>query len=207
MDASTLIELVHQYGYPALFFCLWLGIVGMPIPDEVIVMTGGFVTTLGLLKPIPSFLVTYAGVASGLSIGYFLGRWLGAPILDRVIKRKNNKYLLKSQLLIEKYGSLSLFISYFFPVVRHIIPYLVGINKMTFRRYAVISYSTGFLWTLLLFMTGRLFGNYIEEIGTVLHRYGIYFVLVFLVICLIGFFLRKQLFTSAKYVKQDDNIY
>jgi len=204
MDASTLIELVHHYGYPALFFCLWLGIVGMPIPDEVIVMTGGFVTTLGLLKPIPSFLITYAGVASGLSIGYFLGRWIGAPILDKVIKRKNNKYLLKSQLLIRKYGSLSLFISYFFPVVRHIIPYLVGINKMPFRKYAAISYSTGFLWTLVLFLIGRFFGNYIEEIGVVLHQYGIYVAIIIIVVCLIGYFFRKQFFTSAKYVKRDD---
>lgn len=36
-----IIALIGDYGYVALFFALWLGIVGMPIPDEVIVMTGG----------------------------------------------------------------------------------------------------------------------------------------------------------------------
>ena len=41
---------IEQYGYWALFFCLWLGIIGMPIPDEMIVMSGGFVSSLGILS-------------------------------------------------------------------------------------------------------------------------------------------------------------
>ena len=41
MNYDTLLSLIGHYGYFALFFALWLGIVGMPIPDEVVVMTGG----------------------------------------------------------------------------------------------------------------------------------------------------------------------
>lgn len=69
MHYDVLLNLVQQYGYFALFFTLWLGIVGMPIPDEVIVMTGGLVTALGILNPLPAFILTYLGVISGLSLG------------------------------------------------------------------------------------------------------------------------------------------
>ncbi|HBJ02859.1 MAG TPA: alkaline phosphatase, partial [Lysinibacillus sp.] len=54
--------------YFSLFFSLWLGIIGMPLPDEMIVMSGGFLSTLETMSIWKSFLVTYLGVVSGLSI-------------------------------------------------------------------------------------------------------------------------------------------
>lgn len=175
MDVEGVITLVAQYGYGALFFCLWLGIVGMPIPDEVIVMTGGLVSSLHLLKPVPAFFVTYLGVISGLSLGYILGFKIGAPILDRLLKKKNvNKYLSRSYGLIDRYGPYALCISYFFPVIRHLVPYLVGIRRMSYKRYILFSYTTGLIWTLLFFTVGRFFGMYIGEIGKVVHSYAMY---------------------------------
>jgi membrane-associated protein len=173
MDLEPIFQGIEQYGYAALFFLLWLGIVGMPIPDEVIVMSGGFVTSLGLLKPVPSFLLTYAGVVSGLSIGYALGRIFGATAMHYLMRKERmRKHIVKAHELIDRYGSLSLVISYFFPVVRHVVPYIVGINKMSFARYALFSYTTGFVWTLVLFMAGRYFGRHIEVIGEYVIRYG-----------------------------------
>ena len=98
MNYDTLIQWISHFGYAALFFALWLGIVGMPIPDEVIVMTGGAVSKAGLLHTLPAFLVTYLGVVSGISLGYFLGRFLGPPVLDKFRHKKNfGKYLLRSE--------------------------------------------------------------------------------------------------------------
>ncbi|MHB8171313.1 MAG: DedA family protein [Thermincolia bacterium] len=179
MDVDTLIQFIKEYGYWALFFFLWLGIVGMPIPDEVIVMTGGLVASLELLEPVPAFFVTYLGVVSGLTIGYLLGRIIGAPVLDYLVSKKNmGKYLKKSYDLIDRYGSYALCISYGFPVVRHVIPYILGISKMSFRRYALISYTTGFFWTLIFFVIGYFFGLNIEQIGKTIYTYGIYALIV-----------------------------
>lgn len=174
MTYESLVSLIQNFGYAALFFSLWLGIVGMPIPDEVVVMTGGAVTTNHLLEPVPAFLLTYLGVISGLSLGYFLGRYVGTPIMDRIRrKKKMDKYIAISERLVQQYGSFALCISYFFPIVRHVMPYLVGINKMTFSRYALYSFTTGFLWTLIFFLVGRFVGNHVQEVGTLVHEYGL----------------------------------
>lgn len=174
MSYESLVSMIQHFGYAALFFSLWLGIVGMPIPDEVVVMTGGAVTTNHLLEPVPAFLLTYLGVISGLSLGYFLGRYVGMPIMERLRRKKKiDKYIAFSETLVHKYGSFALCISYFFPIVRHVVPYLVGINKMTFRRYALYSYTTGLLWTLVFFIVGRFVGNHVQEVGTLVHEYGL----------------------------------
>jgi membrane-associated protein len=171
---DTLLTMIADYGYAALFFALWLGIIGMPIPDEVVVMLGGAVTSNGLLHLVPAFLLTYLGVISGLSLGYVLGRFIGTPVIER-LKRKNKmaKYLSISEQMIDRYGNFALVVSYFFPVVRHVLPYIVGLNKMTFRRYALISYPTGLIWTLLFFTAGRLAGGHIEEAITLMNSYGL----------------------------------
>ncbi|PFS58482.1 alkaline phosphatase [Bacillus cereus] len=175
MEVHELLSYIEQYGYWALFFCLWLGIIGMPIPDEMIVMSGGFVSSLGILSVIPAFLLTYLGVVSGLSLGYILGKICGTKILDKLMKKKKAKYLLKSQQMVEKYGHYALVTSYFIPVVRHIVPYLVGMNNMSFKMYALYSYTTGFVWTLVYFVLGSLFGQHINKIVAIAIEYGVYF--------------------------------
>ncbi|WP_459503524.1 DedA family protein [Bacillus sp. C1] len=182
MELHELLSYIEQYGYAALFFCLWLGIVGMPIPDEMIVMSGGFVSSVGILHVIPAFLLTYLGVVSGLSLGYILGKVFGTKVLGKLMKKKKAKYIVRSQELIGRYGQYALVTSYFIPVVRHIVPYLVGMNNMSFQTYALYSYTTGFVWTLLYFILGSLFGKHIEVIVELATKYGIYLGSVIVVI-------------------------
>ncbi|GED72089.1 hypothetical protein BRE01_57910 [Brevibacillus reuszeri] len=169
MMVEMLTESVGQFGYFALFFTLWLGIVGMPIPDEVIVLSAGVLTSMHVLEILPAFIATYLGVVSGLSLGYVLGRVLGAPALNWIGRKKGmGKYVQQAQTLLEKYGSYALCISYFLPVVRHVVPYLVGIGKMTFGRYAAFSYTTGLLWTVILFFAGHFMGNNVANLNAFL---------------------------------------
>lgn len=193
MELHELLSYIEQYGYWALFFCLWLGIIGMPIPDEMIVMSGGFVSSVGILSVVPSFVLTYLGVVSGLSLGYILGKVFGTKVLHKLMKKKKAKYLIKSQEMVDKYGQYALVTSYFIPVVRHIVPYLVGMNNMSFKTYALYSYTTGFVWTLVYFVLGALFGQHIESIVAIAIEYGVYFgVIVFIVTGILYLYRQKE---------------
>ncbi|WP_124727166.1 DedA family protein [Staphylospora marina] len=173
MSAAELVEWVEGYGYAALFFALWLGIVGMPVPDEVIVMTGGLVSSFGLLEPFGAFAVTYMGVVSGLSIGYALGRWWGSDWVNRLGKKEKwNRALLRSERLMNRYGSLALCFSYFLPVVRHILPYLAGIHRMSPVRYAAFSFGAGLVWTGIYFFIGAEFGEWIDPASRISRQGG-----------------------------------
>ena len=56
---------------------------------------------------------------------------------------------------------------------------------MSFKMYALYSYTTGFVWTLVYFMLGSLFGQHIERIVAVALEYGVYFgVIVVLIVSL-----------------------
>lgn len=187
MDISyeSLIVMVEQYGYLALFFLLWLGIVGLPIPDEVVVATGGLIASLGYLDPFGAFVVDYLGVVSGLTVGYVLGRRFGQPILRWLTRKRNmERHLARSTELLSNYGPYALCFSYLFPVVRHIVPYIVATAGMSYRRYALFSYTTGLVWTFFFYMVGYLFGQHMSVIIALTRRFG-YIGLVSLLLLLV----------------------
>lgn len=174
---------IGQFGYAAFFLALCLGIVGLPVPNEVVVITAGALAGTGFLHPVPAFLATYSGVVSGLSFGYFMGKYVGPSVLGTMIRKKNlKKFELFSQSWISKYGSMGISAGYFFPIVRHILPYLAGIHKMSYRKYAAFSYSAGFIWTLIYFLIGRTAGSHAHEIGNMLYRHGMTFLWLIVVL-------------------------
>ncbi|EJS60636.1 hypothetical protein ICG_00703 [Bacillus cereus BAG1X1-3] len=62
---------------------------------------------------------------------------------------------------------------------------------MSFKMYALYSYTTGFVWTLVYFVLGSLFGQHINKIVAIAIEYGVYFGgLVFVVAS--GAYLYKQ---------------
>lgn len=192
MGLQDLVSYIEQYGYFALFFSLWLGIIGMPLPDEMIVMSGGFMSSLEKMSVLKAFVITYLGAVSGLSLGFILGKVFGHKILNKLVKKNKAKYLLKSKELIDRYGHFALVISYFIPIVRHILPYLVGMNDMSFKKYALYYYTAGFVWTSIYFTLGLFFGKHIEHISILATKYGIYFgVFVGIVGCFYYFYRRK----------------
>lgn len=187
-----LMSIIDHYGYIAIFFLLWLGIVGLPIPDELVVATGGFLASIGLLNPYYSFLAGYLGVASGLTIGFLLGKFFGKPILQWLSKNEKTRHTVeRSRALLEKYGTFALCISYLFPVVRHIVPYLVAMGGMTYRRYALFSYPIGLLWTIAFYLIGYVFGRNVDTIVVAIRKYGFMALMVVVAVLVFWLLVRK----------------
>lgn len=174
MEIAELLRIIDNYGYVALFFVLWLGFFGLPVPNEVIVMSSGFVASKSYLLPIPAFAVTYAGVICSLTTLYLLGKFFHDTVYKRIKKfKKVEVYMKQSTRLIEQHGSFALMFSYFLPGVRHFVPFLAGQSDMPYRTFALYGYSTTFVWTSVLFVSGYFFGQHIDEIISFIYSYGI----------------------------------
>lgn len=176
MDIDAILGLVEQYGYAALFLCLFLGIVGLPINDETLVMLAGFVAAQGLLRPLPAFLVTYLGVLCGMNLGFFIGRWLGAGLLHRLTGRspRLRQNVERARSWLDRYGAPFILLTYYIPGVRHVVPYLVGIGDMAYWRFGAIAFSGGLVWTAIFFVAGYLLGENWQQVAGLLHTYGLY---------------------------------
>ncbi|MDE3841162.1 DedA family protein [Bacillus methanolicus] len=165
MDLDFILNIIEEGGYAGLFFWLWLGIFGMPVPNEVIIMTVGFASSKKILNPLLTFMVTYSGILVALTTIYSLGRFLGRPLLRFLEKRKKFAHSISISLhLIEKYHSHSLLFSYFFPGIRNFVPFIYGSSRLSFKSFAFFAYIGALLWLSIVFTLGYLFGDHIDTI-------------------------------------------
>jgi len=74
---------VAAHGYGALFLLMALGVVGLPIPDETILVFAGYLIGRGTLHPAGAFFAALAGAWTGISGSYLLGRTLGVGVVHR----------------------------------------------------------------------------------------------------------------------------
>lgn len=166
-------ELISQYGYVAIFLLFTLGIIGLPVPGEVLLTFLGFMISIGKMHVILAFVSALGGALCGITISYLLGLKLGEPFLHKFgpklfIKEKTIK---RTNQLFHKYGSFVLFVCYFIPGVRHVAAYLAGITLFSFKRFALFAYSGALVWVSIFLVIGYRLGKNWREIIIYFHKY------------------------------------
>lgn len=105
-------------------------------------------------------LLMVAAVA-GDAVNYAVGKRLGPAIFRREDSRwLNRRHLVKTQQFYEKYGAKTIVIARFVPIIRTFAPFVAGIGKMSYRRFAVYNIAGGVAWVLLFTLAGYFFGNF-----------------------------------------------
>ncbi len=96
----------------------------------------------------------------GDAVNYAIGLKLG----PRVFRSEsswllNKKHLLEAQKFYDKYGGKTIIIARFVPIVRTFAPFVAGIGKMSYTRFAIFNVVGGVTWILVFLLAGRLFGE------------------------------------------------
>jgi membrane protein DedA with SNARE-associated domain len=138
---------ISHYGYGALFVLLVLGIVGVPVPDEILLTFSGYMIFKGEFTPLPTLVVAALGSFVGTSLSYVMGRKFGLYLLRRL-----GRYVHLDEVRIEKlqraflhWGQWFLVFGYFLPGVRHLAAYMAGMANFRFARFALFVYTGGFV--------------------------------------------------------------
>ncbi|UQZ87268.1 Inner membrane protein YabI [Paenibacillus konkukensis] len=174
MEAKLMYLLVH-YGYFGLFGVLMLGIVGVPIPDEVVMTYAGYSIYKGELHYIPTALVSVAGSFTGMSISYWAGYWMGYPLLI-----KYGKYvhitpgrLQRSEQWFRRFGKFAVTIGYFVPGLRHLTALFAGVSRWPYGTFALFALPGAVIWAVTFITIGVLIGEHWKRVIFEIHRYSV----------------------------------
>lgn len=182
-----------KFGYVGIFFALALGVLGVPIPDEVLMTYAGYAVSRGVLHMPYTILSAFLGASAGISISYFIGLKWGLPLLIKVgpYLHISPKKIESTQKLFARYGSYLLLVGYFLPGVRHITAYLAGIATMDFRRFAVFAYSGALIWSMTFLLLGRALEREWFKVVVYIRHYGITFLLIAVALALATYLIVK----------------
>src|SRR5262249_22896896 len=115
-------EWISSYGYLGIFLLLMLGVFGLPIPDEPLLIFSGYLIFRGSLHPARVLLSRFLGSILGISVSFILDRFLGLRVVvryGRVIVLTHDK-LTRIHSLFIGFGHWVLMLGYVAPGIRHL---------------------------------------------------------------------------------------
>lgn len=172
---EQLVQLIDQYGYIALYGLLALGIVGLPVPDEILMTTVGSLTAGmdPLLTYSTSLIVSFAGAMTGMLVSYFLGHTVGKPFLYKFGKwvKLTPDRLSVAERWFHKYGLWAVVFGYYVPGVRHFTCYLSGVSNVKLWRYLLYAGTGALVWCATFLTLGHVIGANAPAIMQAVHHY------------------------------------
>jgi membrane-associated protein len=128
---------------------------------------------VGINLPFVTALLIVAAIL-GDAVNYWIGYKVGPRIFTHQVddapgtakKKKlsdrllNRKHLLRAQEFYDKYGGKTIILARFVPIVRTFAPFVAGIGKMNYFKFAIYNVIGAVAWVIICVGAGRLFGGY-----------------------------------------------
>ena len=129
------------------------------LPGDSLVFAAALLSTtlrlpLWILIPV----VAAAGIAGGHS-GYAIGARIGPRLFKDDARIFKTKYRLQADAFVAKYGAAAIVLARFVPIVRTFLPPIVGMSRMTVRRFAVWNAVGAIAWATLMSLAGFWLGK------------------------------------------------
>lgn len=169
-------EIIHQWAIDSVNqpYGLWAaaGLMALesmiaPVPSEFVMPPLGSALAAGTqhFTWTTAILATSAGSLVGSLISYYLGYFGGKPLVMKVGRflLVNEHHLDVTTDWFKKWGSLTVFVCRFIPVVRHLISIPAGIARMNLVKFCVYTVIGATLWNTFLLWLGFKFQSYLSN--------------------------------------------
>ena len=198
-----ILTIMNQFGYIGVFLLIAIENVFPPIPSEVILLFGGFMTTYTKLNIILMIVAATLGSLLGAIILYYIGKIFNKERLKRIVNGKVGKVLRLKASDIEKAdkwfdtkGNKTVFFCRFIPIVRSLISIPAGMSEMPMKKFLLYTISGSLIWNTVLIIVGSIVGDKWETIVGYLDNFSniilIILVIIFVVAMYYWFVIRKK---------------
>ena len=163
-------SLVQHWGYAAVFVIVILGNVGLPVPEETVLLLAGYLVWEGHLSLFWVLTVGIAAAVIGDSLGYWLGHRVGRGPFERHGRHVGltAERLARAQQFVRRHGAYGVFVARFVPGFRCAAGPVAGILGVPFRTFAVANVAGALAYVPLAVGLGyglsRAFGEQIARI-------------------------------------------
>lgn len=147
--------IIQQCSYIGIFILMALESMIAPVPSELVMPFAGFLIFTGHFDPVRVMVASGLGSLVGSLVSYGMGR-LGEPVVLRYGRYLllNPHHLEWTKIFFARHGSITIFISRFIPVVRHLISIPAGLARMSLAPFILYTVVGASLWNGFLTYAG-----------------------------------------------------
>jgi len=175
---DAVLPILEHYHLVGMFAMLLACGFGFPMPEDIILITGGFLAYRDHGPIWPAFIVAYVGVIIGDSTMYFIGRHLGY----RLLNSKRLRFIFpperrdKVEAVFQKWGSLAVLGGRFAAGVRSAIFLTAGAMKLPYRVFFICDTLAAMASVPLFILLGYKFSEHINDVLHFVRRGKFYFI-------------------------------
>ncbi len=194
-------DFMEQFGYIGIFLMIALENIFPPIPSEVILPFGGFMTTYTSLTVPGVIVAATAGSIVGAIVLYGIGRLLSVERLERIVDRWGGwlrvkpEDIAKANRTFHRYGVWAVFFGRMIPLVRSLISIPAGMAKMNIGLFVWLSVLGTLIWNTILISVGAALGESWGKVSEVIGAYAdvVYIIIaIVIVVAVVRFWKRRR---------------
>lgn len=181
---------IEHFTYAGLFVILMLCGLGLPMPEDVALLAGGFLAHKGVTRYPITLVVSLLGVIAGDNSLYFIGRGVGSNLLaffglkkSQVPAENSSNKIDRLHSFMERHGHLAIFYARFFAGFRALVYLSAGSLGVPPSRFFLYDLAGAAISVPVVVTLGYVFGEQIEQM---IHYIGGFQKVLWIVIALCG---------------------
>lgn len=174
---NLIIEIMNSFGYIGICLLIMIENVFPPIPSELILTFGGFMTISSNMTIVGCIIASTIGSLLGAVILYYIGKILNKERLIKIVNSKYGKLLrIKTKDIesadkwFDEKGNKTVFFCRFIPIVRSLISIPAGMSEMPFLKFILYTLFGSLIWNTALICVGAFAGDKKDLILSVIDK-------------------------------------
>jgi membrane protein DedA with SNARE-associated domain len=196
--ATHITAFIDSTGYASVYLLMVGESMVFPIPSEAVMPFAGFLIESGRFTFSLVIIVSTCGSITGSLVSYFIGARLGEPF----VKKFGRFFLLNiddlnaTKKFFLRFGEITIFVSRFIPVIRHLISLPAGMGKMNLLKFLIYTIIGAGLWNSFL----TWIGFKLKQKWSTVMKYSqtIDHIVIALLVILVGYFIYSHIVKARK---------
>lgn len=165
-----IINLMEKFGYLGTFLLIFIENIFPPIPSEVILTFGGFMTRSTSMTVFGMVVAATLGAVLGAITLYYLGHLLNRDRLVEIVTKYGSVLRVKisdidkAETWFIRYGNRTVFFCRMVPILRSLISIPAGMAEMKFQLFLLYTTLGTLIWNIILVSAGAILGENWERV-------------------------------------------
>lgn len=170
--------------------------VGFFFPGDTLLLSAGVLAAAGKLHLPLVLLVAAVAAILGDNIGYQIGKFLGPKLFKKDSFIFRHEYIERAERFFEKYGSKTMMLAHFVPIVRTYAPVAAGAAKMPRAKFAIFDAIGDIAWAVTITLIGYFVGSRIPSIDKYIEPVLVLIIVLSLLPAIVKYYLERRKFKS-----------
>jgi membrane protein DedA with SNARE-associated domain len=171
---SEMSDWLSSWGYLGIFICVFVGNLGIPIPEELVLLAAGFLAGRHKLELSTLYIVAILSALAGDCCGFVVGR-TGGQRLFEWLSRKSKSFRRRFERLaifFRAHGNEAVFFARFVTGARFMAGPMAGAAGMRFWSFLGWDLFGALIWCSVVITIGYFVGNQLNRVAHLVHEGG-----------------------------------